>query len=91
MCDHRTHPNAQINLNKRDLLLLALALRPRQLLKYRLDHPAQRAHRGREHSDDGPAGCGAMPGSSRGGSDRCRVRAVARVGRWACGTIGGGL
>ena len=51
--DHRTHPDAQIDLNKRDLLLV---LRPCELLKYRLDHPARRTRRGREHSDDGAMG-----------------------------------
>jgi hypothetical protein len=51
--DHRTHPDTQINLNKRDL---QLALRPRKLLKYRLDHPARRTRRGREHNDDGAMG-----------------------------------
>lgn len=59
--DRRTHPNAQINLNKRDLALsLSLpaaayrrVLRPREILKHRLDHPTWRARRRSKHSDYG--------------------------------------
>ena len=50
VCDHRTHPNCQIVLNKRDP---RRALCLRELLKHGLDHPARRAHRGRKHSHDG--------------------------------------
>ena len=99
--DHRTHPNAQINLNKRDL---QPASRPRKLLKYQPDHPARQARHGREHGDDGAMG-------AQQAAERCRVRrgvdravaqcacgarrgrAVARVGRErrACSAIGDGL
>ena len=99
--DHRTHPDTQINLNKCDLLL---ALRPRKLLKYRLDHPTWWARRGCEHSDDGAMGAqqAAERRRVRRGVDRAvaqcacgarRRRAVARVGRErrACSAIGDGL
>ena len=44
---HRTHPNSQIDLNKRDP---GRPLCPRGLPKRGLDHPARR---GREHGHDG--------------------------------------
>lgn len=55
--DHRTHPNAQINLDKRDpTARRRLILRPREILEYRLDHPTRRARRRSKHSDDGAMG-----------------------------------
>ena len=44
---HRTHPNSQIDLNKRDQ---GRPLCPRELLKHGLDHPTRRE---RERSHDG--------------------------------------
>ena len=62
--DHRTHPNSQIDLNKRDP---RRPLSPRELLKHGLDHPARRARRGREHGHDGTVG-------AQQAAKRCWVR-----------------
>jgi len=52
--DHRTHPNAQINLDERDLALSLL--RPREILEYRFNHPTRCARRRSKHGDDSAMG-----------------------------------
>ena len=71
--DHQTHRNAQIDRNKRDQLL---ALRPLELLEYRLDHPTRQACHGREHGED--CAMGAQQAAERRRVRRGVDRAVAK-------------